>query len=106
MDQILLRHCNEEKISKKIIETDNKLENLRLWIDVVHAVDDKMKSYCEDAIKEFKAWTNALQNAQRNSQRDNNLADFSRHTNTYPHASSSAAASTKCINPPNLTNAE
>ena len=60
MDQILLRRCNKEKISKKIIETDDKLKNLHLWIDVVRAVDDKMKSYREDAIKEFEARTNAL----------------------------------------------
>ena len=53
MDQVLFKRCVEEKVDK--ITHANESEELRLWMDEVKWIDDKMLSYREDAVCEFKA---------------------------------------------------
>ena len=53
MDQVLFKQCVEEKVNK--ITHDDKAEELRLWMDEVKGIDDKMRSYREDAMHEFEA---------------------------------------------------
>lgn len=48
MDQVLFKRCVEEKVDK--IVNDDKLEKLQLWMDKVKRIDDKMRSYQEDAV--------------------------------------------------------
>ena len=105
MDQVLFKRCVEEKVDK-ITHTDES-EELRLWMDEVKRIDDKMRSYCEDAVHEFKAQTYAQRTMQRS--RDNHLTEPSRCANTFPSncpTSSSSTPNGKRSYPPNLTDAE
>ena len=62
MDQVLFKRCMEEKVDK--ITHDDKVEELRLWMDEIKQVNDKMGSYCEDAVREFEVWSYAQRSAQ------------------------------------------
>ena len=53
MDQVLFKRCVEEKVDK--ITHDDESEELRLWMDEVKRIDDKMCSYRKDAVREFEA---------------------------------------------------
>ena len=105
MDQVLFKRCVEEKVDK--ITHANKLEELRLWMDEVKWIDDKMQSYREDAVCEFEAQAYAQRTMQCG--RDNHLAEPSQCANTFLSncpVSSSSTPNGKRSYPPNLTNAE
>ena len=62
IDQVLFKQCVEEKVDK--ITHDDKVEELQLWMDEVKQIDDKMRSYHEDAVCEFEAQSYAQRSAQ------------------------------------------
>ena len=106
IDQVLFKSCVDEKVDK--ITHENLSEELQLWMDKVEHIDDKMGSYCEDAVWEFEAQPYAQRYSQHNI-RETHLTDSSHHANTLPSshpASSSFGPNAKHSYLPNLTEAE
>ena len=62
-------------------------------MDEVKRIDDKMRSYREDAVREFEAQSYAQRNAQQTH--DNHLADPSRRANTFPSNQPATSSSAK-----------
>ena len=48
MDQVLFKQCIEENVDK--ITHNDKAEELQLCMDKVKRIDNKMRSYCKDAL--------------------------------------------------------
>ena len=106
MDQVLFKRCVDEKVDK--ITHENLSEELQLWMDKVKHIDDKMRSYCKDAVWEFEAQSYAQRYSQHNI-RETHLTDPSHHADTLPSshsASSSFGPNAKHSYLPNLTEAE
>ena len=80
----------EEKADKIAHEDD--LEMLWLWLEEVKRIDDKMQSYCNDVVHEFKA-SSAAHHYGQCAQHDANLSPS---TNII----SSSSNQSKRINPP------
>ena len=102
MDHVLFKQCVKEKIDK--IMHNDRAGELPLWMDEVKRINNKMRSYQEDAMWEFEAWSYAQRRAQHS--RDNHLADPSHHVNTFPSNCPASSSSAKHSYPLNLTNAE